>query len=89
MVEKMNFANDEERIAFTRNLIKRNKTLNKVKKKSKVARKIALQTRDNGLPEWAKDNGENIYSYNDESKYADEYYGETMRETIKLDNDWD
>ena len=85
----MNFANDEERIAFTRNLIKRNKTLNKVKKKSKVARKIALQTRDNSLPEWAKDNGENIYSYNDESKYADKYYGETMRETTKLDNDWD
>ncbi len=85
----MNFANDEERIAFTRNLIKRNKTLNKVKKKSKVARKIALQTRDNGLPEWAMDNGENIYSYNDESKYADKYYGETMRETTKLDNDWD
>ena len=85
----MNFANDEERVMFMRDLIKRNKTLNKVKKKSKVAQKVALQTRDNGLPEWAKDNGENIYSYNDESKYADKYYGETMRETTKLDNDWD
>ena len=85
----MNFANDEERVMFMRDLIKRNKTLNKVKKKSKVARKVALQTRDNGLPEWAKDNGENIYSYNDESKYADKSYGETMRETTKLDNDWD
>ena len=85
----MNFANDEERVMFMRDLIKRNKTLNKVKKKSKAARKVALQTRDNGLPEWAKDNGENIYSYNDESKYADKYYGETMRETTKLDNDWD
>ena len=85
----MNFANDEEIVMFMRDLIKRNKTLNKVKKKSKVARKVALQTRDNGLPEWAKDNGENIYSYNDESKYADKYYGETMRETTKLDNDWD
>ena len=85
----MNFANDEERVMFMRDLIKRNKTLSKVKKKSKVARKVALQTRDNGLPEWAKDNGENIYSYNDESKYADKYYGETMRETTKLDNEWD
>ena len=46
----MNFANDEERVMFMRDLIKRNKTLNKVKKKSKVARKVALQTLDNGLP---------------------------------------
>ena len=28
----MNFANDEERVMFMRDLIKRNKTLNKVKK---------------------------------------------------------
>jgi len=27
--------------------------------------------------------------YTDASKYADEYYGDTYRETVKYDNDWD
>ena len=30
----------------------------------------------------------NINQYTDASKYADQYYGETMRETTKYDNDW-
>ena len=32
---------------------------------------------------------ENIYQWTDASKYADQYYGDTMRETTKFDNDWD
>lgn len=31
----------------------------------------------------------NIYAYTDQKQYANEYYGETYRETIKYDNDWD
>lgn len=31
----------------------------------------------------------NIYVYTDASKYAKEYYGETMYETTRFDNDWD
>lgn len=31
----------------------------------------------------------NIYAYTDASKYANEYYGETMHHTTKFDNDWD
>lgn len=31
---------------------------------------------------------ENIYHYTDASKYAKEYYGETMYETTRHDNDW-
>jgi hypothetical protein len=30
----------------------------------------------------------NIYQYTDSSKYAKEYYGETMYETTRFDNDW-
>ena len=32
---------------------------------------------------------ENHNAWTDASKYADQYYGETMRETLKFDNDWD
>ena len=30
----------------------------------------------------------NINHWTDASKYADEYYGETMRETTRFDNEW-
>jgi hypothetical protein len=30
----------------------------------------------------------NINHWTDASRYADEYYGETMRETTRFDNDW-
>lgn len=32
---------------------------------------------------------ENIYQWTDASKYAAEYYGETLHYTTKFDNDWD
>ena len=31
---------------------------------------------------------ENHNHWSDASKYAEEYYGETMRETTRFDNDW-
>jgi len=31
---------------------------------------------------------DNHNQWTDASKYADQYYGETMRETTKYDNDW-
>lgn len=31
----------------------------------------------------------NIYQWTDASKYAAEYYGETLYHTTKFDNDWD
>lgn len=31
----------------------------------------------------------NMYQYTDASKYAKEYYGETLYHTTKFDNDWD
>ena len=85
----MNFANDDERKAYLRKLIKRNSTLGEARRKAKIARKVALKekNRDNGLPEYAKDNSSaNINYYTDQRKYADRYYGETMRETTKVDD---
>ena len=83
------FANDEERLAYLRKLMKRNSTLGAAKRKAKIARKVALKERnkDYGLPEYTKDNASaNINYYTDQRKYADRYYGETMRETTKLDD---
>ena len=85
----MNFANDDERKAYLRKLIKRNSTLGEARRKAKIARKVALKesNKDNGLPAYAKDNSSaNINYYTDQRKYADRYYGETMRETTKLDD---
>jgi len=36
-----------------------------------------------------KYDGENINHWTDASKYADQYYGDHMRDTIAMDNDWD
>jgi len=35
------------------------------------------------------DDGSNINHYTDASSYANKYYGETMRETTRFDNEWD
>ena len=32
---------------------------------------------------------ENCNQWTDASKYADQYYGDTMRATTRFDNDWD
>jgi len=34
------------------------------------------------------DNGNNIYAWTDAPQYAEKYYGEQMRDTIAMDNDW-
>ena len=36
-----------------------------------------------------KYDGDNINAWTDAESYANEYYGETMRETTRFDNDWD
>ena len=33
--------------------------------------------------------GNNFYAWTDERKYAQQYYGETLYETRRFDNDWD
>ena len=50
----MDFANDDERKAYLRKLIKRKSTLGEARRKAKIARKVALKDRnkDNGLHPW-------------------------------------
>ena len=72
---------DAERIAVIKeHVAKFNK---KVKRNSRVRR-----TETSFMDKFNNDN-ENINAYTDASKYAEEYYGETMRETTRFDNDWD
>jgi uncharacterized protein (UPF0128 family) len=33
--------------------------------------------------------GDNVYAWTDASKYAKTYYGETLYETTRYDNEWD
>tara|TARA_B100001778_G_scaffold78978_2_gene63786 strand:+ start:3535 stop:3759 length:225 start_codon:yes stop_codon:yes gene_type:complete len=60
------------------------KKLNKkVKRNQRIKR-----TETSHLDRYASDNG-NINHYTDASKYAEEYYGDRMRQTTCYDNDWD
>ena len=70
----------EERLALMRKLSK--KFNKKVKRNSRV-RKTETHYMDK------YDNGTNIHAWTDASKYAEEYYGDTMRNTTRYDNDWD
>ncbi len=70
----------EERLALMRKLAK--KFNKKVKRNSRV-RKTETSFMDR------YDNVNNINHYTDASQYAEQYYGERMRQTTGLDNDWD
>lgn len=70
----------EERLALMKKIGK--KFNKKVKRNSRV-RKTETSFMDK------YDNGNNINHYTDASKYAEKYYGERMRQTTGLDNDWD
>ena len=71
---------DKQRIALIRKLTK--KFSSKIKRNSNVRRTETLY-----LDKY--DNGSNPHHYTDASKFAEEYYGETYRQTTYLDNDWD
>lgn len=66
--------------------------MNEIKEKGKKARSVMLKARKNRKDPLTilniKD-GENPNYWTDGSKYAKEYYGETMFETTRYDNEWD
>jgi len=70
---------DKQRIALVRKLSK--KFTAKIKRNSKVR-----MTETYYFDKY--DNGSNPNHYTDASKYADEHYGDAMRDTIAMDNDW-
>tara|TARA_B100000287_G_scaffold215852_1_gene203607 strand:- start:3342 stop:3575 length:234 start_codon:yes stop_codon:yes gene_type:complete len=54
----------------------------------KFNKKIQKSHRANTQYQDRYDNGGNINSWTDESKYAEQYYGERMRQTTWHDDDW-
>ena len=74
----------DERIALIKKIDQRRKKLSAVKAKT---RKVRAPKVDRSFMDIPKES--NIYQWTDASKYAKEYYGETMYETTRFDNDWD
>ena len=73
-----------ERMALIKKIDQRNKKLAAVKKKT---RKVRAPKVDRSFMDIPKES--NMYQWTDASKYAKEYYGETMYHTTRFDNDWD
>ena len=57
-------------------------------KKKQARNRQVRKTETSFMDKYSGLDGENINHYTDASKYANEYYGETMRETTRFDNDW-
>ena len=75
----------DERMALIKKIAQRKNKLEKVKRKT---RSIKLK-KSKDLSKMPLPTESNIYHYTDASRYANEYYGETMYETTRYDNDWD
>jgi len=74
----------DERMALIKKVAERRKKLAAVKKKT---RKVRAPKVDRSFMDVPKES--NMYQWTDASKYAKEYYGETMYHTTRFDNDWD
>lgn len=74
----------DERMALIKKIDQRNKKLAAVKKKT---RKVRAPKVDRSFMDVPKES--NMYQWTDASKYAKEYYGETLYHTTRFDNDWD
>lgn len=73
----------EDRMALIKEVAERRKKMAQVKSKTRqVKPRVKREYMD--IPTES-----NIYQYTDASKYAQEYYGETMFQTTRYDNDWD
>ena len=76
-----------ERLALIKKIAERRTKMQNVKRKTRALKpkiKRSKNLKDMPLPKET-----NIYQYTDASRYAKEYYGETMYETTRYDNDWD
>lgn len=61
----------------------------KFKAKQKVQAKFKRDESTQKVHELDKHFERDERQWNDASKYANQYYGETFRETTRFDNDWD
>ena len=75
----------EDRLALIKTIAERRKRMAMVRKQSaKVMATVKPKKAEIDIPEES-----NIYAWTDASRYAKEYYGDTLYHTTKFDNDWD
>lgn len=74
----------DERMNLIKKIDQRRKKMASVKKRT---RKVRPPKVDRSFMEVPKES--NMYQWTDASKYAKEYYGETLYHTTRFDNDWD
>lgn len=81
-----------ERMALIKQIAERRNKMAKIKTESKKARKVMLKARKNRKDPLSYLNvkeGDNPNHWTDGSNYAKEFYGETLFETTRYDNEWD
>lgn len=76
----------EDRLALIKKIAERRRGMAKVRKQSAKVMK-AVQPKKKAEIEVPKES--NMYAWTDASRYAKEYYGDTLYHTTKFDNDWD
>jgi|TARA_Y100000385_G_C12988653_1_gene591786 predicted metal-dependent RNase len=77
-----------DRLALIKEIAERKKKMSKIRKRTASvisrAKTASRKAKEIKIPKES-----NIYQWTDASKYAQEYYGETLHYTTKFDNDWD
>jgi len=79
-----------DRLALIKEVAERKAKMAKIKAKGKTTMRKAPKVKRTFMDTSAvmDDSSKNPNYYTDASKYANEYYGETYRETTRFDNDW-
>lgn len=72
----------QERLALIRKAAKKFQ-----KKQNRQAR--VKRTENSQYMNIVRNEFDNINHYTDDSRYADQYYGDTFRNTTRYDNEWD
>ena len=76
-----------ERLALIKKIAERRTKMANVKRKTRALKPQIKKSKN--LTNMPLPKETNIYQWTDASRYAKEYYGETMYETTRYDNDWD
>ena len=79
--------NKAERLALIKKIAERRTKMANVKRKTRALKPQIKKSKN--LTNMPLPKETNIYQWTDASRYAKEYYGETMYETTQYDNDWD
>jgi len=79
--------NKAERLALIKKIAERRTKMANVKRKTRALKPQIKKSKN--LTNMPLPKETNIYQWTDASSYAKEYYGETMYETTRYDNDWD